>query len=405
MSFSVHVTNFQSLLDVTLEVKGFTVITGTNNAGKSAVVRAIRSCFQNARGTSFIRHGKNKTSVEVMFNDGRKIRWEKGKGAGDKPTYVIDGGNPIHPGQGVPDEVRAFDVRPIQIAGREVWPQFAPQFTGQVFLLDQPGSVLAEAVADVNHVSLLNEALRLAESDKRSASSELKVRLADQSRLEEAAKQFEGLDTVERQVASLEADFAKATKMGQLAQVLEGLSDRLVVAYKGVADLVGVEGIGVPGDDLFTACTGILGELESVRVLGARRDATLEVLRALQGVALVDIPEAGDVHDVTQALESRDALAQLRARWEAAQALLGDLGGLPDIGDLGSEHLEEAHREVEALRALNSRWDKAEGVVVSLSTEVALAEKDLDVIVADIHGMLDGLGECPLCGAAQKADG
>ena len=131
--FKVRVKDFQSIADASITVDGFTVITGPNNSGKSALMRAIRGAFQNTRGSGFVRHKKAKTSVEVEFSDGNKLEWSKGTAKSAKPTYVINNGSPIHPGQAVPDEVRDLGIKPIMAGGRDIWPQFAPQFTGQIF--------------------------------------------------------------------------------------------------------------------------------------------------------------------------------------------------------------------------------------------------------------------------------
>ena len=99
----VRIQNFQSIEDLTLEIDKLTVITGSNNTGKSAIVRAIRGVFQNTRGTSFIRHGKPKSTVTITFADGQTVVWEKGRGKADKPTYILNGGAPIYPGHACSD--------------------------------------------------------------------------------------------------------------------------------------------------------------------------------------------------------------------------------------------------------------------------------------------------------------
>ena len=354
MAFTVHVENFQSLLDVTVPVKGFTVVTGTNNAGKSALMRAIRAAFQNGRGTGFIRHGKTKAIVEITFDDGRSLRWEKGKAAGDKPTYILDGGKPIHPGQAVPDEVRALGVKPIMIGGREIWPQFAPQFTGQIFLLDQPGSVLAEAVSDVNHVSQLNDALRFAESDKRSAAAELKVRLVDQVALDVVVKRYEGLDAVDAIVVAIETDHAKAVKIGNVIQVATIMKNRLDTAKNAVSFLEGVEGI--------------------------------------------DIPDA-EVKKSQDLLNDVEVFTKLQSRMAVAQAAVDKLTGLPDIEDLDADDVNGVWDTMTSMVGLNDLWIKAKDLVKTLEDDMIKMETSVEDVLYDITQILGDLGECPTCGS------
>ncbi len=245
MPIKVRVRDFQSIGDVSIEIDGLTVVTGANNTGKSALMRAIRAAVQNAKGTSFVRHGKVKSIVEMDFGDGQTLLWEKGKAKADKPTYSINGGTPIHPGQAVPDEVRELGIKPIMAGGREVWPQIARQFD-QVFLLDQPGSVMADAVADVDRVSKLNEALRLAQSDYRAATGELNTRRNDLLTLDKELQRFKGLDDLNKEVLDIEA---KAGLISRLETALQGISvlrDRRKAAQFSVVCLSGIAEVTVP---------------------------------------------------------------------------------------------------------------------------------------------------------------
>ena len=49
MAVTARVQNFQSVEDATIVIDGLTVITGTNNSGKTAVMRAIRGCSPTPR--------------------------------------------------------------------------------------------------------------------------------------------------------------------------------------------------------------------------------------------------------------------------------------------------------------------------------------------------------------------
>lgn len=245
MAVRVHVSNFQSIGDAEIEIDGFTVVTGTNNTGKTALQRAIRGVFQNTSGTAFIREGQTTCEVTVDFGD-HKVTWSKGTGKKDRPTYVIDGGEPLYPGQAVPEEVAALGVVPIQAGGQEVWPTIAPQFSGQIFLLDKPGSAVAEAVADVERVGQLNRALRNAESDRRTAAATLKVRVADLAGYEDQVARYEGLDDAVAGVTALEQAQVQVLRLAKAIQGLQVLRDRLIAAREAAAVLAPVEAFHVP---------------------------------------------------------------------------------------------------------------------------------------------------------------
>lgn len=364
MPVTVRVQNFQSIKDATVVIDGFTVVTGTNNTGKSALMRAIRAAFQNARGTSFIRHGADKCIVEIDFGDGHTLRWEKGRGKGDKPTYIINGGAPIHPGQGVPDEVLKMGVRPIVVGKDEVWPQFAPQFTGQLFLINQPGSVLAEAVSDVDRVSQLNQALRLAESDKRAASAELKVRLIDEEAQVKELARFDGIDKVAEDVAEVEQHGQRVLRVSKALEAARDLKDRLDRSRKAVSDLAGVDLVDVPDD-----------------------------------TDLADLKEMNDNLEVLEALRERFAAAtKQEAHWAAC------LEAADKNGDLDSETAEKCLQVLQELEGLRDRLVAVARRVELEDQEVREAEDQAALADAELRHLLDGMDECPLCGSAIAHD-
>lgn len=355
----VRVRGFQSIKDATLEVKGFTVVTGTNNSGKSALVRAIRGAFQNSKGSSFVRHGEATAKVDIDFDDGKSLYWEKGKDT--KPTYCVNKGALLHPGQGVPVEVEGLGVIPITAGGKELWPQFAPQFTGQVFLLDQPGSVLAEAVADVERVSQLNEALRLSESDRRSANSELKVRRADLVRLTKKLERFAGLDAIQKRIEGLEQARRKGETLQRALETLISLRDRLAGAEGIVASLQGIEDIHPPQDDTFT----LLGKL----------------------------------------IKGKETLQGLRDRLVGAEGRIKKLVGISGVStDFAFTGVETALRELSEIEALKLRWLSANEKVADEEAALATEAENLASVTDELQQMLGFYSECPLCGKGLSHD-
>lgn len=354
--FKVRVRDFQSIADASIEVDGFTVITGPNNSGKSALMRAIRGAFQNTKGSGFVRHKKAKATVQVEFKDGNKLEWSKGVSKKAKPTYVVNDGMPIHPGLQVPDEVRDLGIRPIMAGGREIWPQFAPQFTGQIFLLDQPGSVLAEAVADVERVSQLNQALKLSESDRRTAGSTLKVRMADRLTLQDDLKRFDGLGELENEVRAIENGLQKAAVIEKAVHGLSDLRDRLNEATEAVEALQGIESVKVPGDDAFDSLETLLDDADDLRALKTRHEGAVSRVEALAGVESIEVNI--DFTPATRFLDALDVLRGLKTRYEAATKRVSDL---------------EENLAVEK--------------VTMESAEKAVTE------------LLEELGECPVCGS------
>ena len=303
----VHVRNFQSIAQSTVEIDGFTVVTGPNNSGKTALMRAVRGVFTNAKGTSFVRHGTDNCEVTVELPDGNTVTWEKGKSTN---RYTVNGKTLDKVGQGVPDEVEALGIVPITAGSQTVWPQIAPQFTGQVFLLDQAGSVVAEALADVERVGKLSRALRACDSDKRAATTELKVRRADAKQIAADVTTFDGLDGALSLIADVE----------QAGLTLQGYRTRI----------------------------------ESLLDVQARRQALRDRLAKLDGVQDVHVPTGEDATKVAQTGAKLASLRDLTTRWQAAQQAASRLDGVQHVTCPASSDAQDTQREIAALQSLQT---------------------------------------------------
>jgi len=78
----IHITNFMSISNAVIHMpeSGIVGIQGYNDSGKSAIERAIASCLlyrYSHKHKSFIQDGKKYFQVDVVFDDGITIRYEK----------------------------------------------------------------------------------------------------------------------------------------------------------------------------------------------------------------------------------------------------------------------------------------------------------------------------------------
>ena len=242
MPVQVRVKDFQSIKDATVTIDGLTVVTGANNSGKTAFMRAIRGVFTNAPPGPLVRHGCAHLSVTLTFDDGTTILWEKGW---EKPgrkgktvnRYTINGKQIATVGRGVPPEVEALGVREIQAASDRVWPQIAQQFDGTLFLVNRPGSAVAEALSDVERVGALSTALKASEKDRRAVNAELKVRRKDVETHKVAAEKYDGLDVVGDQIRRLSGDLKSIQQKEQDIQDTTRCRDQRAAAAQAVNDL------------------------------------------------------------------------------------------------------------------------------------------------------------------------
>lgn len=75
---SIRLTDVQAYVDETLYLgPGVTALTGTNNIGKSTVVRALRAVFYGESRDGIVRHGARQATVSIALEDGTTLEWSR----------------------------------------------------------------------------------------------------------------------------------------------------------------------------------------------------------------------------------------------------------------------------------------------------------------------------------------
>lgn len=402
MPYRVKVSNYQSIRKAEITVSGLTAITGPNNSGKTALIRAITGVFTNTPGTAFVRHGAEFTEVEIEFlgEDGGSIRWKKGPKV--KPEYSINGGPGLNPGRGVPDEIAGFMVVPIQAGGSDIWPQLAQQFSGQLFLLDKSGAVVAEAVADVERVGRLTRALKLSESDKRSARSSLKVRRQDEISLEASLQVFDGLPDVE---AAVQQVLALRESMKQTAadvREFRDLSQRHREATETIETLLPAEDIQLPPPAVVQAARVDGNKLRVVADLQRRIRRSAMVIDALEGADAVVVPGPGDAQATKKELGE---WGRLQKRWIAARQGVQDAeeaAAATQAHPVDPDAVGAAQRVSKAMgmfSGFRSQMASGQQRIQGLEAELTQKDADLEQAEQEVQALLQEVGACPTCGS------
>lgn len=401
----VRVRNFQSIRDGTFVIDGFTVVTGTNNLGKSALFRAVKGVFTNPAAT-FTRHGTKTTTVEISGED-RYVKWEKGPKKSAVYTLKVGENEQVfeNVGHKCPDKVlEAFGIGTIQVGNTTLWPQFADQFTGPLFLLDKPGSAIADAVANIERIQMLNRALKACESDKRSAVSDLKLRKKDQESIERDLARFEGLDGLVEQVEKLESDKAKADRIRNGHKKLALLARQYATAKQQAKKLDGFDP-QVPDEKPATRLVRELEESRQLRVSLRRSASALEALGKLGDVE-ASLPPEANVEEVRRLQTGVKRVRQLRAR---LVPLRGEVEHWKRAADSAHKcqvdgSLEKKARQIQAvvklLRALRSEISVSKQQVEKCETSLSEVTAEIEEIEEDLGEALGHYDDCPLCGAS-----
>jgi DNA repair exonuclease SbcCD ATPase subunit len=231
-----HLTlkNFQSLADCDVPLGPLTCIVGDNDSGKSAMLRAITAACFNQTGTSYISHGADRASVELVLTDGdydtQLLRWRKRReGGATYDLWTLDTNGEMHPGEeqrfsklgaAVPPEVQAV----LGIADIDVDKTYSitPQVHRQgefAFIIDRSEGQAARALAKMTKLDVVVEAQGLIRTDLKRAKASLSSEKALVETLEQQLEDFEGLDEevellarVETRMANINVDIAVLAK-------------------------------------------------------------------------------------------------------------------------------------------------------------------------------------------------
>jgi hypothetical protein len=356
MATRVRITNFQSIEDAEIEIDGFTVISGSNSAGKTALMRAIKGVFENTGGNYFVRYGAKHCGVQIDFSDGNTVLWEKGSGVN---RYTVNGHVLENVGQSVPQEVFDLGVGPIKAGGSDLWPQFAEQFGGQVFLLDKTGAVIAEAVSDVDRVGRLNNCLQGSESERISKNRKLKDRQESQTKLEEDLEIFEGLDDVSDDIDSLLLLESKAKKLSNGIVKATSLRDSLVEATNTVSNLSGISSISVPPSSDVSGLSDVVSDIQTATRL---RDS---------------------YHSVVNDIEQCQGILEVEALDVDADFILVD----------------KIYKAIEKITGYRDDLANQMSLVSDLQKQLRDSIQNLKTVEAEYRLTLSELPECPTCGS------
>ncbi|WP_336605590.1 AAA family ATPase [Fundidesulfovibrio soli] len=393
MILRLTLTDFMAHKATTLDLApGLNVLCGPNNTGKSALVEALRCLATNPSRRHCIRHGATEARVEALLDDGWRVAWVRRK------AYAIYELHP--PGEaepqifaklgkgGVPEEVARRLRLPLVSfeKGEDVDVHLGDQ-RHPIFLLDRPGSVLADFLASSTESAhlmamqdLLREKVRRARTDSR--------------RLEESlAATGQGLDRLD---------------------ALPGLSLRLEDLRVGAEALAG-RAAAVP------RLEARLGKMRGLSTRSAQLQARLTLLEGLSAPA-APAPAA----PLAEATARLRALQERTRAAQAASAALLPLAAPPALAPAGQ--LAQASARLERLRAQRDGAERRGQALTALATPPPLAdpaplarlagamatlaariakgqawlagrEAELAALGERIAHRLEQVGECPLCGA------
>lgn len=194
---NIELTNFQSHNHTEIEFdRGLNVILGNSDAGKTAILRAIKwALFNEPKGDYFIRQGERDVSVKVTFSNGVVV--ERSRTPSKNSYYLIDAegqemrfeGFGLDVPKEITDAIQMYKVS-LDNSNNKVILNIAEQLDGP-FLLNDQASMRASAIGRLIGVNYVDDALRTVVRDNKRINQELESLRASKDDLKEQLKEFD----------------------------------------------------------------------------------------------------------------------------------------------------------------------------------------------------------------------
>lgn len=385
----VKIQNFQSIKNTSLEVKGFTTVTGRTNIGKSAIVRAIEGALSNKEGDSFVKNGESFASVSLE-TDNLNLLWTKGSGKND---YIINEEILESVGRGSPPHVSEAGFKDIETGKTSLSVQVASQFQ-PIFLLDPStvsGSVAAEVISDVGRLSEVQEALRLVSKDKRNLEGDVRLREKDLTKAESDLLLYDNLEASLAVVDSTKTLFNDIHRDTSTLNALESFYSSYEETESKLQNFSSVVDVNLPTTDL----VALASELDTLKSLCDEYLHTSKVLDDTKNIPHINIPD----FDSDSLIKEASTLESVLELYIQTQQTLNSFNGLEGVA-ISADSLSSIEDDLTLLsqmESLCSIHDSVSTEILSSESEIILTEQNLQEFEGEYNQLLGEAGTCPLC--------
>ena len=382
----VRVRNYQSIKDTTVDVKGFTVVVGKSNTGKTALLRAVEGAIFNDSVRGRVRYGEKTSVVDIQYRD-IAWTWEKGEGANDYMVTTPDGTEDYsRVGFKVPDEIVDRGFKEWWVDNVKARPQIA-QWHEPIFLLNKTGKVITELMATVTRLDVVNMAIRKCGLYTKRKRSTLKVREQDLQKAEKRAREFDVLDDID--VAGLTTAHTAYTGTKDAIDTVDTYTVRLG-NLKGILDDYKVlDDLDVPE----AIPTDTLTEIGRVGQWDQKHDTYRTTLDQLDVLDSVDIPDINLQASFEELSQIGGWVGKLE-NYAEMQTFLDTLDSIeiPEVNlQCTLDGLANVDDYITRLLDVGGKLKKVKQDLEQLDKDIEHDELHLD----EVRGEID---ECPVCG-------
>lgn len=421
---TVEIWNFQNIKHAKLDIKGFSVLVGESNIGKTSVCRAFQCVAENIPSSGFIRHGESKAKVQITHHERAwRVTWERTEaGAKYRLDFFeeLDGkvnlGKIVKterfdkPGRSVPDPIQKLGF--LRLATEDLTTQigYASQHR-YMFLLDEPKQ-LVQLAGELRAVSKLNNAMAAARSETRGVKDEARLLEAQHTKLRTDQKALRGCEDLEQLVQEAERATQELEQIEQEAEGLAKIKNRsssvraqLGQTQKTLRGLGGVEKLEGQLDlleqiqqEIFPTETE-LKELQGQQFRFEKIKQAVPVLRSQ-----IEVGERAKHLDLDALEDLTDAVGELwriQGRLDRLQKAAQRVRSISQMDLIDGGVIDQLEGELNDLRGLRELQDRLRGVkgrVKDLKEERTKSEALLTVLEDEIRDFVNKHPICEVCG-------
>jgi prefoldin subunit 5 len=411
--FKVTARNFQSWKALDLSVKGFTVIVGPSDRGKSAIIRALCGILRNEVGANHISWWSKETSVTLEPEGQETIELTRNAKTvnykiGDEEFSKLNGG--------LPPVIADMRCNEVDINGVKLDPVFADQFDDQ-FMLKMSPSELNSIFGLFSSTEKLNAGKKAAAAKNVEFNSNAKFLAIEiqeaESKVEEIriiADEFseleEDVDAISENIARYDSKIQELKALASSREFVGVLTTVISIPIPSTAKAEKVLAIGKQlsayrkrkefVSTLAQATRLPIGKADTLIAQSKAVNSISSLIAAKSKVSAMSGLTTVVVDKVEPLIKQAKTIADIRA-YIALKLKVTSLT-IPDLSIGSWNTLEVAIEDASSKIKLINRYNKAVKEVARIKSELKTIKNEYKTVSEGISELKTDGVECPECG-------
>ena len=389
-SVNLSVKDFQIIKSANLSfLPGLNCLIGQSNNGKSALMRAAKSCIYNEPGTTSVRLGCNNFAVGLQMN-GHTVILQKGSNS----LYKIDGEVYGKIGRTQLEEVaKALGIKQLNINGSNEEINFWDQME-KPFLLDRSETELFRFIVDSGKDNNVTTALKSITQDRQQITKDITLTEGKLNQIEV------NLKTQEEVLKDVDKKLDACNKVIELGPKIKRVKEITDLKNKALSDGQQLSKALLVKSNLDSLFNKVNTSLELINTNTRKTTLIADLMSNInQNTKLIDELETKvskmstiDDSELKNMLDKYNLLTSLVSKTRSTQDLILELNNkqYPSISDDFIKKVEDFKNLSLLLNSINSKQE-----------DINKEEDLLDNIILELEEVnkeINDIGICPTCG-------